>query len=430
MKYAVLFLLLLAAAATAAAQTDSLVLPEPRTLDLPSLISEALEHNPTIRAADEQMKTLEAHVPQTGALDPPELTYMREDMPGFAFDQARYSRLELMQMIPFPGKLSVERRIGELQADHAHHDHLEVINEVVAQLSGAYVELWFLQQRIVLEGENARLMRQVADVSGARYAAGLVPQSDVLKAQMELAMIGNSILSLRQQELAAKEMMMSILDRPRADTLGYAVISDALPEILPLDSLEQLAMAQRPMVVHDSMMVTEAQVMQSMAQKAYLPDFRIGLEYMTQPLDNMNSWSFRVGMTLPFAPWTLGKTQSQSEEAEARLRKSAASYASTRNMVLADVRTRYLEAASERAQLRSFQSVLVPQAHQTLESVLNAYQNGRAEFMMVLDSYRTVTTVTVDYFMNRMKFEQSLVALQRAVGTRAVSELNDGEVQP
>jgi outer membrane protein TolC len=416
-------------ASLAVAQTDSLVLPEPRTLDLPMLISEALEHNPTIRKAEEEMNAMDARATRAGAVAPPELIYHRDEMPDFRFSEAHYNRWELMQMIMFPTKLSAMKSMAEIEAEHAHHDHLEVINEVVSQIASAYNELWFTQQRIVLEQENIRLMKQVAAISGSRYAAGIVPQYDVLKAQMELAMLSNAV-SLREKELAAKEMLMTLLARDRADTLGFAVISESIPELFPLDSLEQMAGRVRPMLTHDSMMVDEALLGQSLSRQALVPDLRLGVEYMTSPMDEMRSWSLSVGLTLPFAPWSLGSAASERDEADARLRKAMAGYEEARAMVLAEVRTKYREAESERRQLGTFRDALVPQSQQTLESVLTAYQNGRSEFMMVLESYRTVTNVTVEYFMTRMRFEQAVVALQRAVGARTVSVEPEEEVKP
>lgn len=430
MKRFALLSLFFACATLAAAQVDSLILPEPNTLDLPSLVSEALERNPAIRAADQEMKAMEAAVPQSGSLDPPELSYMRDEMPGFDFNQARFSRIELMQMIRFPTKLSTERSLAEAMAEHAHHEHLEIINNVLSELSSAYFELWYLQQQMVLQGENARLMKQVAQISGTRYAAGLVPQYEVLKAQTELAMIQNAVVSLRQQERSAKEMLMAILNRGRADTLGFAIISEEISTLLPLDSLERAALRERPMLIHDSIGVETARMTLSLARQEYLPDLRIGLEYMTMPLEHMNAWSFKLGVTLPFAPWVIAGTASHSDEAEAQVAKSAAVFDATRNMVLTEVRTKYLEAESEKIQLAAYQDVLIPQSEQSLQSVLTAYENGQAQFMMVLESYRTVTSVTTEYFMSRMRFEQSVVALQRAAGVRAVSEINEYEVTP
>ena len=182
-------------------------------MDLRDLVAEALYNNPEINAAIHQMDVTRARVPQAGALDDPELEYMREEMPGFKWPDAMYSRLELTQMFRFPSKLSKQTELAQIEAEHAHHDHLEKMNEVLASLKSSYYELWFVQQSIQLTQENARLLRQFTDIAQTKYGVGQVSQQDVLKAYVEIAKIDNQLIDLRQRELSAKAMLMAILNR-------------------------------------------------------------------------------------------------------------------------------------------------------------------------------------------------------------------------
>src|SRR5262245_10974251 len=124
------FILVLFMPAVVFAQEDSLVLPEPTSLDLSFLIAEAMLNNPEIQAALSRWDALEASAERAGSLPDPELKFMQEDMPGFDFGEAMFSRLGLMQTIPFPSKLSLRSEIAGREAEHAHHDHLEVANDV------------------------------------------------------------------------------------------------------------------------------------------------------------------------------------------------------------------------------------------------------------------------------------------------------------
>jgi outer membrane protein TolC len=420
-----LLILLIISTSLVVAQVDSLILPEPTAISLDFLIAEAIENNPQVKSFEHQAEAMEAKVSQAGTLDYPQFTYMREEMPGFRVNEAAVSKFELMQMLRFPSKLSVEKSLAEVRAEHAHHEYYEDVNDIILKLSLAYFELWFVQQNLVLEQENARLMTQFLQSTGTRYSTGRAPQHDVLKAQTELAMIHNSLLTLRQQELATKRMLMTILNRNPEDTLGYAFVTENIPNPLPLDSLIQLAVSQRPMLLHDSLSINESRSMLSLANQELIPDFNIGVEYMTSHIDDFNGWSFRVGVTLPFAPWTLGKVHSMAEEAEAMFYRARAAYTSTKNMVLSDIRTKYDEAQLKKRHLESFQTIMIPQAQQTLEAGLISYQNGKTDFLMLLDSYRTVTSLTKEYFMTRMELEQILSQLKQVVGTDSVIEITE-----
>ncbi|MEK6571985.1 MAG: hypothetical protein AABZ61_11480 [Bacteroidota bacterium] len=104
------------------------------TLDLRELVNEVLRNNPEIQASLHQVDAAHARVRQAGALDDPELTYMREEMPGFRWNQADMQKIELMQMFRFPSKLSKQTEIAEINAEHSYHEHMEKANEVLAKL--------------------------------------------------------------------------------------------------------------------------------------------------------------------------------------------------------------------------------------------------------------------------------------------------------
>lgn len=399
-------------------QEDTIVLPAPQILDIESLIAETMMHNPEILAAEEEMNVLAARIPQATALENPRLQYMREAMPGFRLDQPMDDRLELMQTFRFPTKLSAQGDLADIRAEHAHHTHQEKINDVVDRLREAYAELWFVQQNIVLNRENIRLLKQFTDLARTKYSVGQVPQQDVLKAQVELAMTVNESIALRQQELSAKAMLMAILNRGPKDTLGYAVIPEEVVFDKSLDSLRQLAPRLRPMLIHDSLMIVESETELSLArQEKFLPDFDLGLERMTSTTGGPEGWSIRAGVTIPFSPWTLGKGDAMVDEAQASIREMTAMYAASRNMVLSDVSDLWYKADAAKRQLDMYRAAILPQTRQALDASRSGYQGGTTGFLVLIDAYRTSVNLTREYFMTRMRFDQTVARLMRAVGS-------------
>jgi len=402
-------------------QQDSVVIPEPAVVDLQFLIAEAVMNNPSIKADLSKMDMMEARANQATVLDYPELKFMQDEMPDFNFGQAMYSRIELMQTIPFPTKLGTRGDIAHLQAEHAHHDHLETINDVIAKLKSAYYELWFIQQNIILDKENARLLNQFVKIAQIKYGVGSVSQQDVLKGEVEQAMITNDLLSWRQKELSAKAMLMAVLNRNPEDTIGYAVIPEQIVFDANIDSLIGWAMQNRPMIIHDSLSILEEQTNLTIAKQEYLPDFKFALERVTSPSSNFRGWSVSVGMTLPFAPWTLGKVSARNDEANAAIDHSQYSYSADRNMIKSNIKDLYYKADAGKRQLTNFQTGILPQARQSVNGSLTAYQTGITDFLMLIDAYRTYVNLTKDYFMIRMQFELNMALLEREVGSQDLS---------
>jgi outer membrane protein, heavy metal efflux system len=390
-------------------------------MQLDSLIAEAMKNNPEIRAALAQVDVMQARVSQAGALDDPELKFMQEGMPDFKFNEAMYSRIELMQMIPFPTKLGTQKDLADIQKRSSQSDQLEKVNEVLAKLKSTYVELWFIQQNIALTQENSRLMKQFLSVAQTKYTTGQVRQQDILKAQIEIAMIGNEQISLKQKELSMKAMLMSLLNRNSNDTLTAAVMPEKITFALNLDSILSFALHNRPIITKDSLMIDESKTMLSMAKQEYLPDFKFGIERMTEPMGSFTGWSVSAGITFPFAPWTLGKASARVDEADAAIIKSNASYTATRNMVASNVKDLYYKASGAKKQLDIYDLEILPQAKQSVQASLTAYQTGTTDFLMLIDAYRTLVNLSKEYFMTRMQFEQTIAELEREVGIQKLS---------
>jgi len=357
-----------------------------------------------------------ARVGQAGTLDDPELTYMREEMPGFRWNQSEMQKIELMQMFRFPSKLSKETEIAEINAEHSHHAHYEKELEVIARLKSAYYELWFAQQSMALNSENARLLQQFVTIAKTKFGVGDASLQEVLKANVELAKLENQGIILQQHEHSVKAMLMAILNRQPDDTLGVAVLQDSVVFTTILDSLQQGALRLRPMLLHDSLAVEESRALLSLSKREYLPDIKLGIQYVSVPMREFRGWSISAGITLPFAPWTLGKTGARVEEATATISTSSATLNAARNMVMANIKDLYFKAQSAKRQLDSYRTVILPQAQQSLKASMTAYQNARTDFLMLVDAYRTLAELSMESLMVRMQFEQAVAELERQVG--------------
>jgi len=383
---------------------------------LDQLVHEAVNNNPELKAALHQMASTDALVPQAGSLDGPELKFMREMMPDFRYNDAMYSRIELMQMFPFPGKLAAKADLAQIVSDHSHHEYFEKLNEVISRLKEAYDELWFVQQSIHLNAESASLLREVVAAVRTRFGVGTAEQQEVFRTLVEIAKTENQGIVLRQKELSAKAMLTALLNRSTTDTLGTATLPPLVPFALSLDTLQVMALQSRPMLLHDSLRIEENRLMLSIARKDYLPDFTVGLERVTSPMTGFNGWSVSASMTIPFAPWSIGKTNARVEEAQAAVSGSVETYNASKNMVASTVSDLYYRLRSAERQLDLYRSTILPQAEASLQASLTAYQNGRSDFLMLLDASRMLVDLKMESLMLRMQYEQTTSQLERAVG--------------
>ncbi len=384
--------------------------------ELQFLIIETLTNNPDILAAVHNMRVFEQKIPQASALDDPQLTLKWMEIPGTQFNQATYANLELMQMIRFPTKLGTARDIAAIQAEHAHHDHLEKILEVIAQLKSSYAMLWNARTILNINLENQNLLNQILKVAQIRYAVATTSQQEVLKTNIELAKLKVQGTAIRQEVAGTESMLRAILNRPANAAIGPLSLPSIEPIRLTLDDLLAYALSNRPMLLHDSLSVVGGDLQYDLARQEYIPDARISLEYVTSPALGHKRWTIMAGISIPFAPWTLSKASARVQEALAQRSRAEAIFRASKNMVAAQIRDSYAKAKAFETEVLAFQNSILPQTEQSLKSLVAEYQTGQTSYLMLLDTYRMYQETKMQAAMAMMKYQQALAMLERHVG--------------
>jgi outer membrane protein, heavy metal efflux system len=417
MKYIITVLLLaILPIGSALSQTSRAPSAPTNREDFQAMIEEAISRNPEIAAESYKMVMAERRIPQAGSLDDPELTFKVMEIPGLSFSQAMYANVELMQMIPFPSKLAARKSIAELLSLHSHHQYMEKASMVITDLKMALSSLWFSRESLKINKSNEAYLRQIHKAAETSYVTGQISQQEILKTNIELSRISVNEAKIREQIVTAESKVRAILNRSFSTPIGMFNLEPA-PDSLPtIEELVSFANENRPMLIHDSLNVVEKEMTVGLMKKDYMPDFKLALEYVRMPTLMENRWSISAGISLPFAPWTIARTSSRVEEAEADQMMLASMYTASKNMVQSQIYSEYASLQSIRKEIQSLQNSIIPQVNQSLQLLLTEYQAGRTSYLMVLDGYRMFNETQLDFAMAQMNYQQTLAALEREVG--------------
>lgn len=424
MKYAsaiLLYLALFSGSALAQGNPEQPALTQEENLQ--SLIREALFKNPDIASEFYKMEAAVRRIPQAGALDDPELVFKLMEIPGTRFNEAMYANVEFMQMIPFPTKLSARRSIGNLLSEHAHHDHMEKIVQIIADLKTSLAMLWFGRESLSINTSNQQLLKRVLRITETAYSVGKAPQADLLKTNIELAKLIADEASIQEQIVTAESMVRRILNRPSEIPLGRIELSPPSP-LPPLNELLTYAERHRPMLIHDSLNVLEKEMNVRLMRQEYIPDLKLSVEYVRLPMTMENRWSVSAGISLPFSPWTLSKASSRVQEAESEQMMLSSMYTSSKSMVQSQIRSKRAALQALETQLRQLQDVVLPLLSQSIDLLLTEYENGKTSYLMLLDGYRMYNDMMRDRAMTLMKYHETTAALEREVGVTDISSVS------
>lgn len=386
-------------------------------LTLEQVFRTVREHSPRIAAARSFVQAREAL--EAAAALPPDPTLrlgvMNFGVPGLETDMptSMAPAVEAMQMVPFPGKLSLAGRIAGQSTDIARAEAVEVWWMVRAEAADAYFTLYETDRQIAVARETLGLLRDFAQVAKAMYGAGQGRQSDVLRAGVEVARMEADVATMMAMRAGAAARLNAVMNRPADETVGALEYGEQPSAVPDAATLRIWATETRPMLAGGRTAVEQAESRGALARREIWPDPVIGLSY-GQRAGGMDGDTERMGsVMLGFSVPIFAKQRQlrMRDEAAAMERMARAELTAMRAGVDARIGELVAELDRARTLVRLYRTEVLPQARATVESSFSSYRAGTVDFMTLLDAQ-----------MSFNNYEQELHTLLAEYG-RGVAEL-------
>ena len=387
------------------------------TLRLAEAVRIALEVNPRLKSAGFSARAAAERVGPAGALPDPELQFglmnrMASEF-GSTVDPMTMNQLQLMQMLPWPGKLGGARAAARHTARAASADADEQARMLAAQVRMAYYDAAYADRALeVMRGTQA-LLRQFLDVSTTMYAVGSAAQQDVLRAQVEVARMTEDITRMAQERVASAARLDALLGRDAASPVGALELPEPGADLPPVDSLVARALDTRPALSAGGERVAAAEASLSAARRELYPDFQVGVQYQQRPAFP-NMMSLMVGVNLPLFA---GSKQLALRRQMAAMREmSQAELANLRNETTARVIETHARAVRDRNLARLYRTSILPQARAAVQASLAGYRVGRVTFMQLIDDQMTVNRYETETYRLIADYHQAVGELEALAG--------------
>jgi len=231
-------LALLACAGRAAAAQ---ALPSP--LSLGDVIRIASERRDEIQAARARTRAGEARPTIVSALEDPMISPSLDHLP-FMLGGADVS-VTIEQQIPLSGIRRHRRTSALADVDRLRAEANRTTLDVGIQAANAFLMLQERRRTEALVSEQIAFARDVVSAANARYASGTAPQSDVLRAEVEVARLGALARAL-VSEIRGAEAMLNTSLALEADGPVPALASLAFAQPPPSWSAIKTALTSRP----------------------------------------------------------------------------------------------------------------------------------------------------------------------------------------
>lgn len=409
--------LLLGALLCPGARAETAALDFAASVDLPSLRAYAIANNPEIKAAEERWRAARARPSQEGSLPDPMVNtaYHNESFDRLGLGRADFAflRFGAEQEIPFPGKLSLKEDAAVAGALREGALYRGTLLNVQARLRLAYDDYFLVHKSIEIVRKNKELLEKLEKTAEARYQVGEGLQQDVLKAQVEISLLLNRLLSLEQKRQGLAAMLNAILNRPPFASLGDPVPLQKVEFPYTLEKLEAVAQQQSPGLMAAAASIARARSGLDLARREYYPDFVLRADYFDKAA-LLPEWEIGVGVRLPLYFWR--KQAFGVQEAAAALSGSQAERQSTAQDLLAKLKDLYTQATTADRLVALYKTAILPQAELSLKSAVAAYQVGKVDFLTLLNGLTVVLENEIRYHEELTSFDKAVAQLEEVAG--------------
>ena len=408
-------------------------------LSLREAVGRALEYNLGTEGLTQAMRQArgQARVARS-SLMPNVNSYLRESV-----QQSDLAALGLRIHIPFAGfsiptivgpfnyfdlRATLTQTVADLTALNNYRSAQELVkaNEaalrdardlVVLAAGGAYLQVQAGEARVRSAQAQIDTAQALFKQTQDRRKVGLNPQIDVNRSQVQLQTEQQRLMSLENDVAKQKINLARVVGLPVND--NYEITDDIpyspAPDLTVEQALKQ-AFETRADLQSAEAQVRAAERSRSAARWEHLPSLALSADYGAIGINPSQSHgTFSVVGTLRIPIWQGGRTEGETQEADAALGQRRAELADVRGRIEADVRDAFLDLKTASNQLevaRNNQGV----ARDTLTLTRQRFEAGIADAVEVTQAQESVVSADLDYITSVFAHNLSKVALARAIG--------------
>ena len=348
---------------------------------LGDFLTYATLNQPQIEAAYDDWAASVENITVTRSLPDPQLTFQMDIknivtsvMPGF------------MQQFPGPGKLRTQAKAAAADSQARYFAFESAVLQTAYDVKQNYYRLWFLNEKIRVDGEMLRLLSELERIARAQNDVGQVTLQDVYRAQIEEDRLKTEITNLEDSRLPLQAQFKAALgltrDQPVPPLPGRF---EATTLDLPAEQILDTAFARNPQLKAMEAEVRRAQASLDLAYKAKVPDFSLGLMADVK----MSPVLYRPLATATLPLWR-DKIAAEIAAAQADKRAAQARLTAAQIDLTVEFAGKSFDYREVNRNLDLLQGQLIPKAQQSLEIARAAYLAGKTDFFNLIDAERTL----------------------------------------
>jgi cobalt-zinc-cadmium efflux system outer membrane protein len=316
------------------------------------------------------------------------------------------------QQIPLSGIRGRRRASALADIDRLRADADRTRLDVRIEAANAFVMLQERLRTAALVSEQLAFARDVVSAANARYASGTAPQSDVLRAEVEVARFEARARALVSEVRAAEAMLNTSLARD-ADSPVPPLAPLTFVELPPSWPAIKTALGLRPELAAGRAEIARAEADVDVMRDMFRPmaTIRSGPAYT---MAEGKGWMAMVGLSLPI--WR-GKLRAGVAEAEAMRAMSEADLRAMTRMIEGEAAVAVSQLQATRDRQAAIAADVLPRARMAIEPAVAGYASGQLPLVSVIEAVQALWLVQADLIAADTELGLAWARLGRAIGS-------------
>lgn len=370
----------------------------------------ALANNPEVRASGARVDAASGRAYQAKKWTNPELELSAEDWAvsgGRGFSDAKQT-LGIAQTLPYPGKKSLDKQIGSVGVKLTEAQRAVRRTEIVRDVKAGFFRVLASERLVGVSTQLVAVAESLAATARKRVDAGAAAYQEQLRAEVQLEQARTELAGCQRELATARHGFATILGQPG---LKDATLSGALAEV-PMAGVSEGG-AEGVLAGHPSAVAAQANLEQAElgCRRARLdpyPDVKVGVS--GGRIGASDESIIQLGFSVPLP--LIDRGRGRQQEARANVNVAEAEVQAVRQQLQqewAGAQARYRTAVE---QVCNYRERILPKADEALRLVQTGFEQGKFNFIDLVDTQRTTAEVRRAYLEKLLEMNVAQAELE------------------
>ena len=319
------------------------------------------------------------------------------------------------------GKTSAKIKQAKISLASTQLDFQKIRSDLTLEVIKSYYILLKAQGMLKVKDEGLKQAQTHLNLARARYDAGTVPKSDILKAEVEVSGAELDLISAENTVSIAQTDLNSIMEIDLDTPLLIVDTEKSEPIEMTIDECQNYALKNRLEIKKAEISLKTDEINLKLAQKEVWPSIALEGNYNTDldQLINKYSWNessgWEIGIKASVPIFDAGKSKRGVTKADINLSNAMINADQLKKEIALEVKKAYLTAKSQKKMMEATEKQL-SYAKESFDAAQGRYKSGVASIIESIDAQVSLNNAKTNYVKAVYDYQVAIFTLKKVIG--------------